>query len=72
MYADFCSQLSNYNNETKDLRNIIEHNKTLKGLEKQIIRLENAIILEKQFKNKVELNIQLNQAKEQLRSFMNS
>ena len=72
IYADFCSQLSNYANETKDIANIIEHNKTLKGLEKQIVELENAIVSEKQFNNKVALNIQLNQAKEQLRNFNKS
>ena len=53
IYADFCSQLSNYANETKDIANIIEHNKTLKGLEKQIVevglypleKLENGVAL---------------------------
>jgi hypothetical protein len=59
VYADFCSQLSNYTQEEKDITKIIYHDKHIKGLKKQIALLENYIIAEKQFNKKVELNIQL-------------
>ncbi len=59
VYADFCSQLSNYTQEQKDITKIIDHDKYLKGLKKQIADLKKAIKAEKQFNKKVELNIQL-------------
>ncbi|MFY7963702.1 MAG: DUF4391 domain-containing protein [Chitinophagaceae bacterium] len=60
VYADFCSQLSSYTQEQKDISKIIYHDKYLKGLKKQIADLKKAIKAEKQFNKKVELNIQLN------------
>jgi len=59
VYADFCSQLSNYTQEQKDITKIIDYDKNIKGLKKQIAELKKAIRAEKQFKKKVELNIQL-------------
>lgn len=59
VYTDFCSQLSNYNQEQIDIDKIIDHDKYLKGLKKQIAELKKAIKAEKQFNKKVELNIQL-------------
>lgn len=59
VYTDFCSQLSNYNQELIDIDKIIDHDKYLKGLKKQIAELKKAIKTEKQFNKKVELNIQL-------------
>ncbi len=72
IYSDFCSQISNYPNEQKEINQIIEYDKKLKSIKKQITDLESAISSEKQFKNKVELNIQLNQTKEQLKNFDNN
>lgn len=59
VYTDFCSQLSNYNQEQKDITKIIDHDKYLKGLKKQIADIKKAIKAEKQFNKKVELNIEL-------------
>lgn len=66
IYSDFCSQICNYPNEQKEINKIIEYDKILKNVRKKIIDLENAINSEKQFKNKVELNIELNKAKKLL------
>lgn len=59
IYADLCSQLSNYNKEQINIDKIIGHDKYVKGLKKQIAELKKAIKAEKQFNKKVELNIQL-------------
>lgn len=72
IYADFCSQISNYKKEQKDIFNIINYDKTVKGLKKQITDLENAITTEKQFNKKVEFNLQLKKVKHQLNDFVNS
>lgn len=72
VYADFCSQLSNYGKVHKGILSIIEYDKTLKGLKKQIADLKSAIKSEKQFNRKVELNLQLSQAKDQLAFFLNT
>lgn len=70
IYADFCSQLSNYSKEQKDIATIIEYDKTIKGLQKQIADLENAINSENQFNKKVEMNLLLSHTKSQLSSFI--
>jgi hypothetical protein len=66
VYADFCSQLSKYAREQKDISNIIEYDKIIKGLRSKISALENAIKSEKQFNRKVELNLQLTQIRRKL------
>ena len=67
VYADFCSQLSNYTKEQKDIDKIIDHDKYLKGLKKQITDLKKAIRAEKQFNKKVELNIALSKVSQLFR-----
>jgi hypothetical protein len=68
IYADFCAQLSNYISEQKDINNIIDSDKKIKGLKKQISELQGAIKTEKQFNKKVELNLLLLRAEEELKS----
>ncbi len=70
VYADFCSQLSSYKKEKKDIKSIILYDKTFKELNKSIAELESAIKNEKQFNKKVELNIQLKEAKNNLSNFL--
>ena len=67
IYSDFCLQISNGPKELKDIGQLIEHDKKTKGLKKQVLDLERNVNSEKQFKNKVELNIKLNKAKELLK-----
>ncbi len=68
IFADFCSQLANYGNKQIDINNIVEYDKKFKGLQKQIGELESAIKTEKQFNKKVELNLLLLKAEEELKS----
>lgn len=72
IYSDFCLQISNGPKELKDIGQLIEHDKKTKGLKKQVLDLERNISSEKQFKNKVVLNIKLNKAKEQLKKIGNN
>ena len=67
VYADLCSQLSNYTQEQNDITKIIDHDKNIKGLKKQIADLKKAINAEKQFNKKVEINLQLRRAIDKLK-----
>ena len=67
VYADLCSQLSNYTLEQNDITKIIDHDKNIKGLKKQIADLKKAITAEKQFNKKVEINLQLRRAIDKLK-----
>ncbi|WP_018611853.1 DUF4391 domain-containing protein [Segetibacter koreensis] len=71
VYADFCSQLSNYAREQKDLSDLIEYDKKIKELKTRISAMQSAIKNEKQFNRKVELNLQLNQARRKLSELLN-
>lgn len=63
VYANLCSQLSNYPETSLSINKIVEFDKNKKGLQKQIADIENAIKVEKQFNKKVELNIKLKKLK---------
>lgn len=67
VFKDFCEQLSSTKTtNSSDLSSLVSHKKELDILRKEINRLESKIARCKQYNKKVELNIRLNNLKEQM------
>lgn len=61
VFKDFCKQFSsNFYKETKSINDLVENQKEIDQIQKEIQNLKSAIAREKQFNRKVELNLQLN------------
>jgi hypothetical protein len=61
VYFDICRQLSLLPEVCySDLSHLVEYNKEMAGLQKEIATLKSAVIREKQFNKRVELNIEIN------------
>lgn len=68
-YHNFCLQLSAKSKKPlKSIDELVEYNKQVNTLEKEILRLEKVIKDSKQFKYKVEYNLDLKQKKHQLKT----
>lgn len=73
VYQDFCNQISGKSSEINEpLRDLIEYNKIKQALERDIERLKNQIKSSKQFKNKVALNIELQEKSKALLEMIES
>lgn len=66
IFEDFCSQLANYANGKRDILSIVEYDKKIKGLQKQVSELKTAIKNEKQFNKKLQLNLLLVRVQDEL------
>lgn len=72
VYHDFCIQLSGKSLMTsRPLEDLIAHVKKVETLEKSIAKLQSAIFNCKQFNNKVQLNLKLNSAQQELKMILN-
>lgn len=61
VYQDFCTQLSGkVNLQNKPLQELVEYEKHIAALQKEIAKLKTSVANCKQFNRKVELNIKLN------------
>ena len=71
VYHDFCSQLSGKKSiSQKSLQNLVDFNKQIDTLEKEIMHLKRNIKNSKQYKYKVELNLLLKQRSKELQSLL--
>ncbi|WP_209403649.1 DUF4391 domain-containing protein [Pseudozobellia sp. WGM2] len=69
VFKDFCVQLSGKPDlRKKSLKKIVEYEKQIDTVEKEILRLKAALSKMKQFNKKVELNTELNIKKQELLS----
>tara|TARA_R110002096_G_scaffold111666_1_gene243605 strand:+ start:257 stop:913 length:657 start_codon:yes stop_codon:yes gene_type:complete len=73
VYKDICIQLSGKPEfKKKSLSKIVEYQKEVDALEKEVLRLSSTITKTKQFNKKVELNIELNDTIEVLEKLKES
>ncbi len=71
VYHDFCNQLSIKKiSESKSLQDLVDYNKQIYSIEKEIFALKRDIKNCNQFKNKVELNILLKQRSRELKNLL--
>ncbi|CAN5439520.1 hypothetical protein BH09BAC3_BH09BAC3_36080 [soil metagenome] len=71
VFHDFCVQLSgNTDMSIKPLKDLIEYKRHIDTLEKEIQKLKMSIASGKQFNYKVELNMRLKEAENELRSLV--
>ncbi len=71
-YRDFCNQLSiRPERKEKSLYKLIQYNKQIDALQKEIAKLKFAIAKCVQFNKKVELNLQLKKMEKQLKTNLN-
>lgn len=69
IYHDFCIQLSGKSSFiNKPFKDLIDFTQSINALEKEIAKLKFAIANSKQFNNKVELNLKLKAAEEELKT----
>lgn len=72
VYKEFCAQLTGVSQEQDiTLEAIIEHQRKVQELEKEISKLESQISRSKQFNKTVELNIELRKKREELERIIN-
>ena len=68
IFKDFCVQLSGKPDLLKhSIENIVDYNRAVTLMEKEILKLKSAIASSKQFNKKVELNNVLNNKKQELK-----
>lgn len=71
VYHDFCIQLSGKKSlARKSLQDLVNYNKQIHTLEKEIVQIKRNIKNSKQYKYKVELNVLLNQRSKELQSLI--
>jgi hypothetical protein len=71
VYDDFCFELSgNPNVVNKTLQELVEYSKQVYTLKKEIAQLQKSMRSSKQFNNKVELNLLLQQRTRELKALM--
>lgn len=71
VYFDFCSQLSRKKSiENKTLQDLVQYDKQIDTLEKEILQIKREIKNSKQYKYKVELNLLLKQKSRELQSLI--
>ena len=67
MFFDFCNQLVSPSNQIlKTVDEVVEYDKNVSSISREIDRLNTAIRNCKQFNRKVELNIELKRAQQKL------
>lgn len=73
VYHSFCIKLSdNPFLANRSFQNVIEYNRLIENLRKEITKLKSAIASCKQFNQKVELNLKLNLAENQLKTLLSN
>lgn len=71
VYQDLCAQLSGKTAmATKPLQELVAYNRKVEALEKEVAQLKAQIARSKQFNTKVELNMKLQAAEEELKLFL--
>lgn len=71
VYADFCFQLSgNHHLVNRSLQELVEHSQQVHSLKKEIAQLQKSMRSSKQFNNKVELNLLLQQRSKELKALL--
>jgi len=70
IYKNFCSQFVANANESINLKELVENEKKLEGIKKDIEKVKSEISRCKQFNKKVELNLSLKKLENEMRTYI--